>query len=78
MNLIALEGMLIYSFGLQSVSCQSGSQALELFQRKLRSTCCSNKFQLVLTDLEMPEMDGFRATELIKATEAGWSAYIKK
>lgn len=31
---------------------------------------------MVLTDIQMPEMDGYRVTELIKATEMSWSDAI--
>jgi CheY-like chemotaxis protein len=31
----------------------------------------------VLTDIQMPEMDGFRLSEMIRATERGWAGELK-
>lgn len=75
---MALEGMLHHSFNLNTYSCDNGHDALKVFQDKLRSTCCSQKFELVLTDIQMPEMDGFRLAELIQATERGWYKALNK
>lgn len=35
-------------------------------------------FRLVLTDIQMPEMDGYRVAELIIATEKYWVESLKR
>lgn len=72
MNLIALYGILV-GFGIQPAVANSGQMAVKLFQEKYKATCCTNKFDIVLTDIQMPGMDGFRVAECIKATEMAWA-----
>jgi signal transduction histidine kinase/CheY-like chemotaxis protein len=52
---------LLESEGHTATPAVNGKQAVQLF--------AAGKFDLVLMDLEMPEMDGFEATELIRAGE---------
>jgi signal transduction histidine kinase/DNA-binding response OmpR family regulator len=49
---------MIRRMGHDVVIANNGLEAVELYSR--------NDFDLVLTDIQMPEMDGFRATELIR------------
>ena len=44
----------------------------------LNATCCPHKFTLVITDINMPQMDGYQLAQAIKATEMAWSDAIKK
>ena len=60
-NCIAVEG-LVDTFKLKSVVCSDGDEALSAFQKKFFSKCCLNKFDIVFTDLQMPNIDGFRLT----------------
>lgn len=50
------------SFGQQPTLARNGAQALELYKR--------NRFDLVLMDVHMPDMDGYAATASIRAYEA--------
>jgi signal transduction histidine kinase/CheY-like chemotaxis protein len=53
---------MIRRMGHDLVVANNGLEAVELYSRY--------EFDLVLTDIQMPEMDGFRATELIRAQQA--------
>lgn len=77
MNLITLYGML-QGFGIKPVVADSGKQAVRYFKEKFTATCCTNKFELVLTDINMPEMDGIRVAECIRAIEFSWADPIAK
>jgi CheY-like chemotaxis protein len=67
-NLIPLEGMLEMK-SIQSAKFNNGSEAISYFQFRLKLNCCRRMFRTVLTDISMPEMDGYRVAELIIATE---------
>ena len=61
-NRLVIERML-ERLGLEAVLAEDGAEALEQWQR--------GGFDLVLMDCEMPGMDGFEATQAIRAREAG-------
>ena len=65
---MALYGMIL-KFDLKCICSSSGPDAVRLFQKKLEATCCNSSFRLVLTDIQMPDMDGYRVAECIRATE---------
>lgn len=48
-----LKNMLL-TVGTLAHYCQDSAEAVRDFQQNLRNTCCSNKFTLVLTDIQMP------------------------
>jgi CheY-like chemotaxis protein len=58
MNLMALEGILC-GLNCKVHACNSSVDALAVFKQRLLSKCCSSKFDLVLTDIQMPDLDGF-------------------
>lgn len=60
------------AMGVKYVSANNGKQAWEELQRiasqaEMMNTTVSNLIQLVLTDVEMPEMDGYVLTKSIKS-----------
>ena len=60
-NVKSLSMILQYVFNLNSDQCFSGEQALERVEERLSKTHfsnCPSKFPLILTDINMPEMDG--------------------
>ncbi len=77
-NLIPLDGMLQQTFGITSVQFTSGFEAISCFQKKLLSKCCKSHFKLILTDIQMPQMDGFKLSTMIKSIENVWHGEIKK
>lgn len=77
MNLLALEG-LVKIIGLTPKTFCDGMEALQGFQAKYRATCCSNRYDVILTDLQMPKMDGFKFAACVRATEAHHGPQIAK
>lgn len=76
-NLLVTYGMLV-GFGCKPLMCKSGAQALTYFKEKYNRTCCYNKIDLVLTDIQMPEMDGYKFTQCLRSVEAAWSQQLAK
>ena len=75
-NLIPLEGIL----EMKSILCSKfhdGYTAISCFQLRLKLTCCKRNFLMVLTDIQMPEMDGYKLGELIIATEKYFFGQLK-
>jgi signal transduction histidine kinase/ligand-binding sensor domain-containing protein/CheY-like chemotaxis protein len=60
--------LLLQKMGHEIVVVGSGRQALEQVQRNL--------FDLVLMDVQMPEMDGFAATKAIRLWETGEGSHV--
>ena len=65
-NLIPL-GILLQGMGLTVETASGGQEAIDQFITNRQKKCCKVKFQLVLMDLNMPEVDGFQATKKIMA-----------
>jgi len=63
-NLMVIKGMLT-KLGHSAVLRENGSLAVEAFRQSLRQD--EAKFDCILMDCEMPEMDGFEATAAIRA-----------
>lgn len=40
------------------------------------SQCCKSIYKLVLTDIQMPDYDGFTLTELILGTKENWKSAL--
>ena len=59
--------MLKEYFNCTYIEAVNGLEALRAFEKDHKKTCCSNKFKLVLMDVNMPIMDGYDSTkEIIK------------
>ncbi len=55
---------ILQKFSIDADLVENGQQAVDLFLRQLKSP-----YQMVLMDIEMPEMDGFMATKRIREIE---------
>ncbi len=71
-NLYPLECMLDTTFKIKSTSVSCGATAVKLYQLKIQSDCCKNMYRMVMTDIQMPEVDGFMVAEQILATQKYW------
>ena len=60
-NLIPLEYML-KKMGIICDKANGGLEAINMFIKNRKKTCCIKKYKVVLMDLNMPNLDGFKAT----------------
>jgi CheY-like chemotaxis protein len=61
--------MLEHCFKLRCDTAYSGAEALQLVEKrldKLHKFGCSEYYRLILTDINMPEMDGIQMTKRIR------------
>lgn len=64
-NLMPMRMILKTNFGLDSYKALSGQEALNIFMKDRAKKCCQKRIQMILMDIIMPEMDGFRTTNQI-------------
>ena len=69
MNNLFLESMLKENYKIISVKTASGKEAHSLFCKRLSQRCCKRKFRMVMTDIQMPEVNGYDLAVLLKHTE---------
>jgi len=64
-NLIPLEVMLDQIAQIKVLKAKNGLEAVEIYKRDRFKKCCNTNIKLVLMDLNMPVMDGFKAAAAI-------------
>jgi len=64
-NLIPLEVMLYDMAKIKVMKASNGLEAVKLYRQDLTKVCCDTQIKLVLIDLNMPVMDGIKATKAI-------------
>ena len=57
--------MLNKFFGVRCDLAEDGRQAVQMYCENVRKTCCSTRYLALLTDINMPVMDGIEATKAI-------------
>lgn len=60
-NLMMLQQMLQQEFDLKADEAQDGLIEIEMYQKNLSKTCCDSRYRLILTDINMPNLDGLEA-----------------
>jgi len=65
---MVLKDILEINFGIISSIFDNGKDAIDSYQKKLRRTCCPATYRLVLTDIMMPEVDGYQVSREIVMT----------
>lgn len=64
-NLIPLELILSETFQLSVDKALNGADAVAKFRKAITKKCCNIRYKLILMDLNMPVMDGYRAAQEI-------------
>ena len=65
LNLMPLSGILESHYAIQTTEVLDGASAINIYKKRLALTCCNRMYKLILTDIEMPEVDGFKVAESI-------------
>ena len=64
-NMIPLEQILINTFGLTCDKAKDGLEELNMYLENMNKTCCDVRYRIILTDINMPRMDGIEASQRI-------------
>ena len=64
-NLMPLQCILMENYGIICDLVENGMEEVNAFIADYEKTCCPLRYKLILTDLNMPEMDGFDAAKSI-------------
>lgn len=67
--MIPLEQILVHTYGLNCDKAQDGKQELDMYIESMSKTCCDARYRIILTDINMPRMDGIEAAERILAAQ---------
>ena len=65
--MIALESVFENDYGLKCDKANDGKTMLNMYLANMQKTCCDIRYRIVLTDINMPRMDGIEASEKILA-----------
>jgi PleD family two-component response regulator len=64
-NLIPLKMILKERMNIKCDFGEDGEKEVSMFEKNQAKTCCEVRYKLILTDLNMPKMDGFDAAAKI-------------
>ena len=77
-NLMPLEAMLSEIFKIKVTCFQNPFEAVKAYKSRLQRKCCARGFKLVLTDISMPEMDGYEVSKLMHLYYTFWFEGFQK
>ena len=64
-NMIPLEQILNNTYGLTCDKAKDGKEELDMYIANMTKKCCNARYRIILTDINMPRMDGIEASEQI-------------
>lgn len=64
-NLIPLKYMISCDLKLSFDEADDGDVAFDLYKKNMAKKCCSVRYNIILTDINMPRMDGISMTQKI-------------
>lgn len=68
-NMIPVEQILTSDYGLKCDKANDGEIMLKMYLDNMEKTCCDVHYRIILTDINMPRMDGIEASERIFAEQ---------
>ena len=68
-NMIPLEQILSNEYHLRCDKASNGCEFLQMYLENMQKTCCNVRYRILLTDINMPQMDGVEASEQIFAEQ---------
>ena len=69
-NLIPLKEMVQGQFEKNCDKAENGQIAIDMYIANAEKHCCDVRYRLILTDIQMPIMDGIKAAKLIRQRQA--------
>ena len=63
--MIPLESILKTRYALKCDKANDGQYMLEMYLANMTKKCCNVRYRIILTDVNMPRMDGIEASEKI-------------
>ena len=60
-NMIPLEQIFNNTYGLRCDKAHDGVQEVDMYLKNMKKTCCDVRYRIILTDINMPRMDGIEA-----------------
>lgn len=64
-NMIPLENILVHTYGLTVDKAKDGFEELNMYLENMNKKCCDVHYRIILTDINMPRMDGIEASQRI-------------
>ena len=61
--------MMEENFNARCDEAMNGLIAVDLYKKNMEKTCCDVRYKLIITDIQMPEMDGITEAIAIKQLE---------